>query len=369
MPGPLSIERLLQTMGKFEASDLHIKIGSPPILRVASKLQRLETPPLDDEATEKLLDPLVPEHLKERLQEDRGIDFSVHNDQGERFRCSVFFAGGGLHAAIRRVNSKIPEFDELHMPPIYKKFTTSVHEGLVVVCGVTGSGKSSTLAAMINHINNTRQCNIITIEDPVEYAFRPNMSFLSQREVGIDVPDFHEAIRSAVRQDPDVIMVGEMRDRETMLAGLQAAETGHLVFATLHTADAMQAFGRMLEFFPAKDHSFIRSSLASSLRAVAAQRLVPTTRSEAQRVPATEVLLNTSIVSDRIRKGADSDLPAIMAGSANEGMRDFTESLYQLIEEGWIDVKTAEQYSPNVDALHSRIRGIQVKAAGLVSRS
>ncbi len=164
------------------------------------------------------------------------------------------------------MNPQIPDFEQLHLPPVYEKLTASAHEGLIVICGVTGSGKSSTLAAIIDHINKNRQCNIITIEDPVEYAFHPKMSVVSQREIGIDVPDFATALRSAVRQDPDVIMIGELRDRETVLAGIQAAETGHLVLVTLHTSDTMQAFSRMLEFFPSKEHNFIRSSLATSLR-------------------------------------------------------------------------------------------------------
>jgi twitching motility protein PilT len=233
---------------------------------------------------------------------------------------------------------------------------------------VTGSGKSSTLAAMIDHINEREACNIITIEDPVEYLFRPKMSFISQREVGIDVPDFPRALRSAVRQDPDVLMIGELRDRETMLSGIQAAETGHLVFCTLHTADTMQSFARILEFFPSNEHGFIRSSLAAGLKAVCAQRLLPAVKEGVHRVPATEVLLNTSTVADKIREAEDEDMPAIMAGSTHEGMHSFTESLAKLVENDFVDLKTAERYAPNAEALRSRVRGIQVKADVLVSR-
>ena len=221
---------------------------------------------------------------------------------------------------------------------------------------------------MIDHINQHRQCNIVTIEDPVEYAFRPKLSYFSQREIGIDVPDFPTALRSALRQDPDVIMIGELRDRETVLAGIQAAETGHLVLVTLHSADAMQAFNRMLEFFDAKEHQFIRSSLAASLRAVTAQRLVPSIREGTLRVPATEVLLNNAIVAERIREGRDQDLPSIVAGSVEEGMHDFTASLHRLVKEGWIDPQVAATYAPNPEALRSRLRGIDVKADLLVSK-
>ncbi len=268
------------------------------------------------------------------------------------------------------MNPKIPDFKELNLPPIYEKVTDSAHEGLVIVCGVTGSGKSSTLAAMIDHINERRACNIITIEDPVEYLFRPKQSFISQREIGIDVPDFPSALRTAVRQDPDVLMIGELRDRETMLAGIQAAETGHLVFVTLHTADTMQAFSRILEFFPTKDHAFIRSSLAVGLKAVMAQRLLPSVKPGVQRVPATEVLLNTR---DRGRphprrartRTCPRSWPARprrACTTSPPASRDWSRRTGSICE-------TAERYAPNAEALRGKVRGIQVKADVLVSKS
>jgi twitching motility protein PilT len=368
MLGALTIQRLLAKMGEVEASDLHIKVGSPPVLRIASILHRVDAPPLNADDTRQLLLPLVPQHLHVGLEEQGGVDFSHHEGADARFRCSVFHAGHGLHAAIRRVNPKIPDFNDLNLPPVYEKMTESTHEGLVIVCGVTGSGKSSTLAAMLDHINQARACNLITIEDPVEFLFRPVQSFISQREIGIDVMDFPTALRAAVRQDPDVLMIGEMRDRETMLAGIQAAETGHLVFATLHTADTMQAFARILEFFDVRDHAFIRSGLAAGLQAVMAQRLVPSVREDAPRVPATEVLLNNSTVADKIREAEDDDLPAVLNASEHEGMHDFTSSLARLVEEDWIELKVAERYAPNAEALRSKVRGIHVKADTLVQR-
>ena len=368
MAGGLTISRLLQKMTEVEASDLHIKTGSPPVLRVASALHRVDAPQLSPDDTRQLLLPLIPSHLKQQFEDAGGIDFSHMEGPEARFRCSIFHAGGDVHAAIRRVNPVIPSFEELHLPAVYRKVADTTHEGLVVVCGVTGCGKSTTLAAMIDHINETRYANIITIEDPVEYLFRPKKSFVSQREIGIDVHDFPTALRAAVRQDPDVIMIGEMRDRETMMAGLQAAETGHTVFVTLHTADTMQSFARILEFFPTSEHDFIRSSMSNGLAAVMAQRLLPSVREGVGRVPATEVLLTTPTVQDKIREAEDEDLPAIISSSEHEGMHNFTSSLARLVEEDWVDLKTAERYAPNREALVSKVRGIEVAADKLIQR-
>ncbi len=368
MSGQLTMSRLLLKMKEVKASDLHIKVGSPPVLRVAAVIHKIDAPELSGADTHELLKVIIPPHLAQTLEVKGGIDFSHHEAGGERYRCSVFRANGGLHAAIRRVNPQVPSFNDLQLPPIYSKVAHDVHEGLVVICGVTGSGKSSTLAAIIDHINTLHPANIITIEDPVEYVFRPKLGVISQREVGLDVPDFATALRGAVRQDPDVIMIGEMRDRETMLAGLMAAETGHLVFVTLHTADTMQSFSRILEFFPSNEHSFIRSSMASGLQAVMAQRLLPSIKPGVRVVPATEVLLNTPIVRDRIREAGDEDFPAIIASSGPEGMHSFTDSLVRLVEEDFIDLKVAEQFAPNRDALVSRIRGLELPADKLIQR-
>jgi twitching motility protein PilT len=368
MHGDVKIQKLLHTMQELEASDLHIKVGSPPVVRIASELRELDTAPMSAEDTTKLLEPIIPPHQVEKLEEEGGLDFSHMEDSDSRFRCSFFHAGGGLHAAIRRVNPIIPDFKELPLPAVYEEVAQRTHEGLVVVCGVTGCGKSTTLAAMVDHINHTRRCNIITVEDPVEYLLRPAKSFVSQREIGIDVLDFPHALRAAVRQDPDVIMIGEMRDRETMMAGLMAAETGHTVFVTLHTADTMSSFARILEFFPSSEHGFIRSSMANGLKAVMAQRLIPCVHKDVHRVPATEVLLNSPTVQDKIREGEDEDMPAVISSSEGEGMHDFTSSLARLVEEEWVDLRTAEKYAPNREALRSKVRGIKVAADKLIQR-
>jgi twitching motility protein PilT len=363
----LTIQRLLAKMQDVQASDLHVTIGSAPVLRIAANLQRLDLPPLDAAQASALLLPLVPDRLRESLDRDGGADFS-HTGAYGRFRCSVFHAGGGLHGAIRRVTSRIPDFETLHLPPVYQQVAEHVQDGLVIVCGVTGSGKSSTLAAMIDHMNHKQALNIITIEDPVEYVFQPARSVISQREVGLDVIDFPTALRAAVRQDPDVIVIGEMRDRITLHSGLMAAETGHLVFVTLHTTDVVQCFSRILEFFPPAEHPFIRSCLANGLRAVLAQRLLPCCREGIKVVPATEVLRASPTVSDCIREGREDDLHAVIADSIDVGMHTFTDSLTRLVKQNYLDLRIASDYAPHPELLRSAVHGIEVKAEGLVSR-
>ncbi|MGE4197552.1 MAG: type IV pilus twitching motility protein PilT, partial [Phycisphaerales bacterium] len=271
--------------------------------------------------------------------------------------------------AIRRVKAEIPSYEELHLPPIYSELISRTNEGLILVVGITGSGKSSTLAAMIEQINKSEACNVITIEDPVEYRFAPKKSIISQREIGIDVPDYKTALRYVVRQDPDIVFIGEMRDHDTVLAAIQAAETGHLVFATLHTADTMQSFNRILEFFPREEHNFIRSSLSNTLRAILAQKLLPAVENfEVKVVPAVEVLLNSPIVQQKIREGEENDIPAIINGSTAEGMVSFTKSLSELVKKDWVSTRVAMSFAPNRDALDSELKGLEVKAQTLVHR-
>ncbi|MEL6496899.1 MAG: PilT/PilU family type 4a pilus ATPase [Planctomycetota bacterium] len=364
-----SIHRLIGAMKKLDASDLHIKVGLQPTYRVGGRLKHIEGDPLSEQEADHLLDPIVPEAMRETFEVGGNLDFATHLPDGDRFRVNMFRSGGHTHAAIRRVKADIPSYQSLHLPPVYSDIVEQSHEGLVIVCGVTGSGKSTTLAAMIEHVNQTRSSNIITIEDPVEFRFTPAKCIISQREIGIDVKDFPTAMRYVVRQDPDVIFIGEMRDRETLLSGIQAAETGHLVFATLHTADTQQAFGRILEFFPPEERDFIRNSLSSSLRAVCAQRLLPSVDGYATPVvPATEVLRVTPPVKELIRENRDSDLPQIVRSSKADGMRTFNDSLAELVETEAVDMHTALEYSPNREQLASQLKGVTIKASGLTGR-
>ncbi len=357
----LTIERLLGAMRTNEASDLHIKVGLPPTYRIGGHLRRLHADPITEEQADHLFDPILSSELKERYRSTGAIDFAWHLPEGDRFRINVFRSGNHAHAAIRRVRAEIPSYQDLHLPEVYGKIVKESSQGLVIVCGVTGSGKSSTLAAMIQQVNESRDVNIVTIEDPIEYRFVPSKSIISQREIGIDVADFPTALRSVVRQDPDVIFIGEMRDAETILAGIQAAETGHLVFATLHTADTMQALSRMLEFFPPSERDFVRTSLGNTLRAICAQVLLPAAGDfETKVVPAAEVLQVNSVARTKILDGDDADLPSVIASHRADGMRSFNDSLAELVEKEWVDLRTALQHSPNRSQLESRLRGMTV---------
>ncbi|MBL0928347.1 MAG: PilT/PilU family type 4a pilus ATPase [Phycisphaerales bacterium] len=381
----LTMKQLLYNMRKTEASDLHMKVGMPPVYRIGGELKApAGIGPLTAQDTERLLSEIIPPSLRKRYDEKGDLDFSSFQDvdppdmlpqpgvprKQDRFRCNVFRSGGGMHAAIRRVKPDIPTFESLHLPDVYRRLSDETNEGLILVVGVTGSGKSTTLACMIERINQHQAMNIVTVEDPVEYHFHPRMSVISQRELGIDVPTYAEALKYIVRQDPDVIFIGELRDHDTVLAAIQAAETGHLVFGSLHTADTMQCFSRIVEFFPQHEHAFIRSALANSLKAVCAQRLLPANRDACGTpvVPATEVLLSSPTVKEKIRAAEDTDLPAIINTSGSEGMRSFTDSLAELVEKEYVAMHTALDFAPNREALRSKLQGLKVKAATLVNR-
>ncbi|HMP07633.1 MAG TPA: PilT/PilU family type 4a pilus ATPase, partial [Lacipirellulaceae bacterium] len=350
------------------ASDLHIKTGYPPFVRIGGHLRKLELPVIADTAfVHEMIQPLVPEARWGEFEAHGSLDFSAAGESGDRYRINIFRSKGDVHIAVRRVQSKILDFDGLNLPEIYRQLISQTLEGLVLVCGVTGSGKSSTLAAMLEHINQHRGLHIITIEDPIEFAFHGKKSIISQREIGLDVPNFKDALRVVVRQDPDVILIGEMRDRETMLAAIQAAETGHLVLGSLHCADAQLSFARILEFFDRTEHSFIRSSLANSLRAIMCQRLLPGV-TEGIRYPATEVLLANAIVRDKIMREEDEDIPVLLHQCRDEGMRDYTYSLCELVHQDRILRTTAMDYAPSREALSSALKGIDSSSQSIVSR-
>jgi len=368
LPPQEEMKKLLAFLSEHEASDLHLKVGYPPCVRIGGHLRKLALPEIPDTAyVNGMVEPLVPPERWKDFEKTGSLDCSAAGETGDRYRVNLYRSKGEMHVAIRRVQAKIMDFNALRLPDIYRKVVSETTEGLILVCGVTGCGKSSTLAAMLEYINLHRSLHIISIEDPIEFEFHGKKSIISQREVGLDALNFADALRVVVRQDPDAILIGEMRDRETMLAAIQAAETGHLVMGSLHCANAQLSFARILEFFDRSEHSFIRSSLTSSLRAIMCQRLVPGI-AEGSRYPATEVLLCNSIVKDKILREEDEDLPGILHQCRAEGMREYTHSLCELVEEDLILRTVAMDYAPSREAFASALKGIDAAAASVTSR-
>jgi len=265
----------------------------------------------------------------------------------------------------RRVDSSVPSFESLYLPPVIEKIAEA-KEGLVLVVGPTGCGKTTTIASMLDHIARTRPCHIVTIEDPIEYLYKDSKAIVSQREIGLDVPSFDVALTYLMRQDPDVVLVGEMRDAKTVTAGMRAAETGHMVFGTLHSSNASQAIHRLLDLFPQEERELTRQALAVALRGVISQVLVPSIKKEVDRVPAVEILLANPTVKKFISEGREGDLPGVIRASQRDGMQYLTDHLCQLIMDGIIDPKEAFKYATNTEELKMAMKGIKTSTEGLM---
>jgi twitching motility protein PilT len=344
---PDSLATWLTKAAEAGASDLHLIAGYPPVLRLHGDLSELREPPLDAADTDALLAALLPADLLARLHERKSVDYSFNlsaNGRSQRFRANVFFAGGRLGACIRVVPATIPDFSWAGFPVELAERLAFAPDGLIIVTGATGSGKTTTLAMIVNLLNQAGGHRIITVEEPIEYQFpRSADSVVTQREVGTDVPSFADGLRSGLRQDPDAILVGEVRDRETAQMALSAAETGHLVFTTLHTRDAKGAISRLTDLFPQDVQRDIRTQLAMSLRAVVSQRLLPGTERGEKRHLALEVLFNTNPVSSALRSGKIETLDTVMLTGRESGMICFDESVRQLLLAGKISKAVAEQ--------------------------
>ena len=361
------ITRYFDTMGKHGASDLHLKAGSRAMLRIHGDLEPLGDEILTEERIRKLMDDIAGPLMKERFDPTGNLDFAYSTDAA-RYRLDVFRQRGRTSVAIRQVHQLIQSFDDLHLPPSLRTIS-ELAQGMVIVAGITGCGKSTTLAAMIEHINETSRCHIVTIEDPIEYMYEDKLSYINQREVGIDVEDFPTALKYVVRQDPDVILIGEMRDPETFASALAAAETGHLVFGTLHTSTAPQTLDRILSFFPQDRHRLIRHDLSFNLKAIICQMLLPSCREGVDRVPAVEVMLTTPGIRKLILDGEDRFLADAVRVGREEGMQDFTESLRQLVTEGLVDRRVAFERAPSAEALKMALKGIVGGDSGLLGRT
>jgi twitching motility protein PilT len=360
------INKLFRMVMKHEGSDLHLKAGLPPMMRLRNAIRHMDMRALSPEDIDRLVWPMLSERSKQLLEETGGADFAhvVGHDEC-RFRVNLFKQRGRLSLVARRVINKIPTFDKLNLPPSIEKLC-HFDQGMIVLAGVTGSGKSTTIAAMLDYINQRERVHILTIEDPIEYLFADKKAVINQREIGLDVLDWSTALKHAVRQDPDVILVGEMRDRETFEAGINAAETGHLVFGTIHASTAPSTIGRILDLFPADIHQAMRQSLAFNLKAIVCQKLLPSIRPGVQRVPTNEIMIMNPTVKELIIKAEDKKLPDAIRIGFLEGMLDFNESLRQLVERGDVDRATALEVAPNPEALKMAFKGIKVAQSGLI---
>jgi twitching motility protein PilT len=349
---------VLQQMVQRGASDLHLKVGRPPTLRVNGELVPLDLTPLRPNDLVALAKELMtPQQLKE-FADERESDFATGVPGIGRFRVNVYLQRGTLAFALRIVPHRVPRLDELHLPPVLSEIALTPR-GLILITGVTGSGKSTAMAAMLQHINERRQANIITIEDPIEFLHRDQKCHINQREVGTDTGSFAQALRRVLRQDPDIIQIGEIRDLETLDTALKAADTGHLVFATLHTTDATQTINRVLSFYPPHQQAEVRFALASALHAVVSLRLVPRI-DRPGRVPAAEVLVNTAAVRDNIRDMSKSlNIPELIRdGTVQYGMQSFDQSLMSWYTRGVISFDSALFYATSPAEFALRAQGV-----------
>ena len=352
----LKIESLLEECIKRGASDLHLQVGLPPILRIDGKLAPMQSAPvLTEELANRLIFSTLDSVQREILMKDKEFDYSFAFGDIARFRVNAFNERGNLAAAFRLIPTKIPTIDELGMPQVVSTFA-DYPRGLVLVTGPTGSGKSTTLAALINKINSEKSRHIITIEDPVEFTHKSKRSLIAQREVHYDTFSFSRALRSALREDPDVVLLGEMRDLETISSAITIAETGHLVFATLHTNSASQSVDRIIDVFPAEQQAQIRSQLARILMAVCSQRLVPAIGGG--RVVAAEIMVANSAVRSIIREGKTQQLDATIQTGAGEGMQTMDRTLTKLVQQGIVTFDAAKEFAVDPHEFERLARGI-----------
>jgi twitching motility protein PilT len=341
----LSIDQLLKYSLDSGASDLHLSVGSIPRIRIHGEMHKLQLPPLDDDNMQGILNDVMSKNQERIFKENLEIDFSTALEGHGRFRVNFFHQMDGLGGVFRTIPTEILSVDELGLSPFLNQLAMK-NRGLILLTGPTGSGKSTTLAAMMDYLNDHRQCHIITIEDPVEYYHTSRSSLINQREIGAHTHSFSNALRSALREDPDVILVGEMRDLETIQLALTAAETGHLVLSTLHTSSAAKTIDRIIDVFPPGQKDQIRSMLSESLLAVIAQKLLPT-KDRDGRVPASEILVATSAVKNLIREDKIYQIPSILQAGGTEGMQTLDQDLQRLLMQGNILRDDAIQIADN----------------------
>jgi twitching motility protein PilT len=337
------------------ASDLHLKINHAPSYRLEGQLYDADLPPLTHEQMDGLIDDMLNEKMRDIYEQNMEVDFAWNLNDRIRFRGNLFNTGGIPSLCLRYVKNAHMTFESLHLPETLSKIATA-RRGIVLMTGTTGSGKSTTLGALINYINAREFKRIITVEDPVEYMFKDDKSIISQREVGLDTASFQTGLRAAMRQDPDIIMVGEIRDRNSVETAITAAETGHLIFSTVHSEDTVHGVQRILDMFPSSERDQVRLALSQNLKAIICQRLVPDKEGKAR--PACEILRNNALVRKLILQEDPEKLYTAIEGGGEEGMISFNKSLYNLVKEGVVEEQVAMQYASNPDALKMNLKGI-----------
>lgn len=347
--------RILQTAIEGGASDVHVKIGCPVVFRINRQLVPIECPNPTEEWVNKVVEAFVPKHAKRRLEEEREVDFSYYVPGVGRFRTNVFQQRGQFCFAMRYVKTRVPSFEELNLLPILKTIAESPR-GIVLLAGATGCGKSTTLAAMVEHINASFKKHLITLEDPIEYVFDDALSVIEQREIGLDTHSFGMGLKHILRQDPDIIMIGEMRDAISFQAAMSAADTGHLVLSTLHTTTASQSVTRILDFFKPDERDQIRRQLAATLRSVVCQRMVNGV--DGSMLPALEIMINTPTVRKLIEENRLDKLAAAIETGVDDGMQNFNQALYNLVKDRRVSEQEALAKATNPQALEMNFKGI-----------
>jgi len=340
-------------------SDLLVKTDRTPVIRLRGALTPLNTEPVTADDYEAICQDMLNEEQKQELLKMGSVDLAYDYDERARFRVNLFYSRGKLSMAARLITSNILPFEKLYLPQVMADVSMQP-QGIVILAGVTGSGKSTTIASMLQYVNERKPVHIVTIEDPIEYIFNDAKATIHQREVGIDVYDFKTGLRALVRENPDIVLIGEMRDAETFEAALHAAETGHLVFGTIHASSASETFSRIYDLFPSHEREQVRKIMAYQMRAIVYQKLLPTLHENIPRIPAVEILINNAVVRKYILEGREGEIPEIIKSqeSAKSGMIDFNGALVKLVEEEYIHMRTAMESSPNVDELKMRLKGI-----------
>lgn len=366
--GEPELNRFFRAAVKTKASDVHLKVGQPPKLRIYGQLKNTTAEELSSQRMEQLIFEILSPEQKQFFNRRGTLDFAHEIDNEHRFRINIFRQRGVISLAARRVSSIILPFETLHLPRLLEKICEAT-QGMVLVVGPTGCGKTTTIASMIDHINRNRLCHVLTIEDPIEYLFTDKKAIVSQREIGIDVPNYEEALRYLMREDPDVVFIGEMRDAPTVTAAIRASETGHLVLGTMHSANASQAIQRLLDLFPQTERHLVRQTLSLTIKSIISQVLLPSIKEDVDRIPAVEILLANAVVRKLISEGREGDLPNVIRASENEGMQDFTSHLCELIMNGSVEPKDAYRHAPNQEELKMALKGIKATTTGILSDS